>query len=194
MGGYYEDNERQIRESYKNHKAKLHKDTENITRIIWKRPGTNNCYVEYIIIGGTLFVHGDYGAAVYHWHGGVGLASFAKMNLGYFSEKCEASPGGRNFKSYDPDQAQIEFDKIINDKDFADEYGEDVDMEALRQENPLFDDKHEWHEWLRNDAEKYFGQDWWESDVVRVGENIDYFCQAHLVGLKMAYEQVREEG
>lgn len=51
------------------------------------------------------------------------------------------------------------------------------------------ENEYEWQKWLENYGEKYLGQDFWEW-AYSVGSVVSTRCQSHLVGLRMAFEQL----
>lgn len=66
----------------------------------WVRFGRPHSSFEEIffhVFGGTLFVTGDLGSAVYRWETPITLSGLSGCHLGYFVGKCEASEVGRDF-------------------------------------------------------------------------------------------------
>jgi len=68
--------------------------------IVWKAPNTNVNSLIYVIFGRYLSVFGDLGDAVYAWSSNINVAFLAGCNVDYFEGKCQASPYGRHFQSW----------------------------------------------------------------------------------------------
>lgn len=99
-----------------------------IETLLWRRPGTWNYAVRYLRIGGTLIVTGDLYDGVYHWGGNPPktLAWIGGCDIGYFASKCQASPIGRQFKSWDEEVARRRIEAQLEDADrWADGKDED---------------------------------------------------------------------
>lgn len=179
--------EKLAKDFFKNHQAKfetIHRHDGTVIELLtWAEPGTNNCRIDYIGKGGTLFVQGDLGEAVYRWSDArSGLEFISGCSLGYFAEKCEASEYGRGYESWNFNRAEKGINEIWEEieatnetiKKFAESYGPGS-----------LSSREEWHEFLRDSGEEFFGEDNWE-DYWDIGMDIDLRCQAHLLGIKMA--------
>lgn len=76
-----------------------------IERLVFRDPETITGLIEYIMVGSTLTVKGDFGCAVFQWYpdDGLPLKNVATYGIGYVSEKCLASETGFLFMEWDPD-------------------------------------------------------------------------------------------
>lgn len=152
--------------------------------IKWKRPKNNNYLVMYILVPGYLIVTGDVGDAIYS----SGLTTFkqwADCDITYFAGKCVASEYGRQYREWDNDFLRDKVKEALkqsSDKSWKDleDIGGSLTMSS----------KHEWIGWLTEYGNEFFGPDryCWPAD----GKIIAMRCKAHLIGLKMAVEQLKE--
>lgn len=107
---------KEIRERwFREHKATVSASPNGVTAILWKNPGTQNFHVCYILWGGTLYVSGDLGAAVYRWGDWLSLQFLAGCSLDYFMGKCCASETGRDYVEWDDEVAAYQLDEIAKD-------------------------------------------------------------------------------
>lgn len=204
--------EASMKESYKDHVAKhvIYEAGENkVEKLIWKKPGTINYAVCYMISGGYLFAYGDLGEAVYQWSDFIDFEFLAGLNVDYFAGKCQASEYERGYKDWCEIEAKEDVDELINS---AAEYKECICVEDAEddEECKCFEkykkdlwekfretggdgslySKDEWYEWCRESAYKVFGEDWGEW-IGNTGEIVAHRCRLHLLGIKMAVEQLK---
>ena len=170
-----------------------------IERLRWKKPGTGTYLVEYLRIGGRLIVTGDIGDAIYWWSGNHSMHWISNCNLGYFAGKCEASENGRDFKVWDSDVAR---DRILAHFEEVHEWADTEDSTKAEEMKKKFEENHgwsaihdqyEWVAWIREYGQEVFGDDWWESSISDPGRTLNIRCYGHLLGLKMAFEQIGED-
>lgn len=172
---------------FKNHEAHYSKVPSFIKDtifeiIIWKNPNRNTYSVTYIRMCNYLFVIGDIGDATYY----TGFDSFkewAESDIGYFSGKCVASEYGRQYLEWDPDYLKEGIEKALeqSDKDWHNFCSSGGDS-ALSNEQ-------EWIVWLTLN-----GNDFWEDPFLYpYGKCISMRCHGHLIGLKMAMEQIKKK-
>ena len=158
-----------------------------IETLCWQKPGTGIYAVEYWFSRGTLAVSGDVGDAVYEWHYSIGnLSALANLSIDYFASKCRASEHGPGYRSWDEYTAKQNIPYYIDT-------GDPIYTEQTRKAfimtggwNALYS-KHEWNRWLGRDGHGVF------YDICEMGDigmKIDHRCHAHLIGLKMAFEQM----
>jgi len=178
--------------------------------IKWKRPKNNNYLVMYILVPGYLIVTGDVGDAIYS----SGLTTFkqwADCDITYFAGKCVASENGRQYREWDNDFLRDKVkealkqssDKSWKDREWDNDFLRDKVKEALKQSSDkswkdlediggslAMSSEHEWIGWLTEYGNEFFGPDryCWPAD----GKIIAMRCKAHLIGLKMAVEQLKE--
>lgn len=127
--------------------------------IRWKDPKTNNGHMTITYINGYLSITGDYGNASWTWYNPKNTIEWmASRNTGYFMEKCksaEIGDNGRWMMIYDQNECIETVEKYI------DEY----ELEIPEPEYSFEDwrkhtsDKHEWHQFLREEGNKIFGDD-----------------------------------
>ena len=181
--------EREIRERFKDHKPSysvFSNGTEQIEVLRWAKPGTGIDAIEYWFRKGTLCVHGDLNEAVYQWHTSIGkLGAVAGCNLDYFATKCQASPEGRQFQTWDAGEAEDDLAWRVKNGYVTQEELEETDALAA------LSTKESWDFWLGEYGDEVFGPDFYEH--ADIGERVSCFCHMHLVGLKMAFDLVRQE-
>lgn len=163
-------------------------DGRTVERLVWREPKVSYNYVQYIAVEGTLFVSGDLGDAVYET-GAESLQWWTRCDLHYFAGKCMASEEGRGYRTWDGDAAAVRFDEEIermrND-------GEEIDDNLVYEgRSALVESQWEWEYWLREEGTQLFGQDWWEF-APKFGKVISDRCLLHLLGLKLAIQQLQE--
>lgn len=205
--GWFEKNEATLQQSFV-----FGRSTEFLT---WKRPNSSIYSVYYEYYNGLLVVHGDLGDAIYQWHRDIGdLEDVSKVELDYFASKCLASEVGREYVEWDRQKAKRRVLELI--RDCVGEYIEielpDDDNEFnntaqyMRTTDDEFNELHykfinergydalnsreEWIQWLDFNGYEVFGDDCFE--YANIGNKINLRCQAHLIGLKMAFEQIRK--
>lgn len=178
--------ERIVRESYEKHVVTEH----TMTRLVFREPGTNNCYIRYDIVGPrTLVVTGDLGCAVYQWSSEIGFAWLGGLSLDYFVGKCQASEEGRDFKTWDNEAAKERFEQLRANL----EEDQRKELDAFLEENgPEFrgalENRHEWN--LFADANL---RTFWEDmdGMFDIGMTTALRAVYHLEGLRMAMALVR---
>jgi len=192
--------EEDIKRNFKDHEAKyfVTKDDygKDMEILRWQRPGSSYYGIIYLRQANTLFVKGDLGEAVYLWGEINDLEWMSKLNLSYFASKCQASEYGRGYKSWDGDVAEEEvknyFERELECADETDIKERISDFETNVGYEKLFSEK-EWAFWLNanyDEALGFFGQDFWEF-AYGFGNIVDFRCESHLFGLKMAMEQLK---
>jgi hypothetical protein len=181
--------EKVIKDWFKQHKAtlKTYRDDKGntIEYLRWSQPESSFYKVEYFREGGTLFVGGDLGSAVYRWYGEASLEWISKCDLRYFEEKCEASEEGRDFKHWDPGVAEKEFKRCVKEEENK-EVRKNL-RELLKWGN--LNHQPEWIGHLYSDGDKIdldtLGR------LAELGTVIAPRCQSHLMGLKLAFKQLK---
>jgi hypothetical protein len=185
--------EQQIREDFANHVATTSTCKDHIGEFItleWAKPGTNNCRVVYLLRGSILLVYGDLGEAIYQWGGHFGgqtfLAFLSGCSLDYFASKCQASDDGSGGKNWDEEYAKFKFIKCYE--------GHDVPIEKIREylsENTVDFSKWEFIQFLVDAPElEENGVNAYELGTI--GERESWRTHAHLIGLKMAHDQLKK--
>jgi len=175
----YEKRRQRIESLFEDHEA-THTSTDKIERLTWKKPDSSTYLATYLLdkTRGALSVYGNLNEAVYCWYSAdIDLAWIADCSLDYFASKCRASPNGRRHKDFDPD----------------------VLIQAIKEDAWNLDDEQrsalescharsisDWQIFLAH-HERLFSD---VSDIYHAGLVIDEFCQAHLIGLKMAMQSL----
>lgn len=176
------------KKDFSEHKANL-RMLDGIVELVWQKPGTGVNSIVYLMRKGFLYVSGDLGEAVYCWSGRVTLPFLNDCSLDYFQGKCEASETGRRFEVWDSDKAEARINR------FPEDYGEDFNIELYKTGKDAMigaaSTKEEWAQWLGTDeAYELLGADFWEYGDI--GIDIHPRCIYHWLGLKLAYEQLKE--
>jgi hypothetical protein len=139
-----------------------------------------------------LFVSGDVGDAVYSWSEVQDLRWISESDLGYFASKCTASEYGRGYQDWSLHKAKLWIeDHFSIETDMAEEM-----VSVLTNKRRIaVDDYHifesifsktEWIIWLTRYGYEVFGDDL--GGMENIGSQISDRCQAHLLGLKMAFD------
>jgi hypothetical protein len=214
-----DNDEKRIREEwFKDHQARYYpytcKSIKNdvIEKITWKKPGTSAYYVSYVYQNGTLFVSGDLGEAIYCWAPDMSFEQIASCNISYFHGKCRASEVGFPFNEWSEEKAKkyledcfsldsLDFNNGINfNTEVITDYKEEFRKKRIKQKmKEIIDyygtetpwaDKGSWEYFLGEQGYEIFGSDYFEFG--NIGEQPHLRCRAHLIGLKMAFTQIRE--
>lgn len=183
---------------FKNHKAEQHLFYDGdrvITQIVWKAPDTVVNSIYYFIWGATLMVCGDLGEAIYRWSGGINLKFLAGCNQDYFREKCCGLSGQpEEVYSWDEDACRAEVESILVEPNGW------WDGELLVAKRKVFEEENgksfmasqdEWAGWLRCHEDEFI-KGWWDGPA-SWGRVTNIRVLGHLVGLKMAWEQLGED-
>jgi hypothetical protein len=186
----YKKNEEMMRnEWFKDHVPELCFHDHGVMKIKWRKPGTWNYAVVYMIDEkmGHLCVYGDLGEAIYQWNPPIGLDFLGGLDLGYFSGKCQSSSCGPRGKEWNQELAQsylkqylLDMEPGVDRKDFRDEMPDM--LEACFSES-------DWHAYLRDSGYDYFGDSYYEFGDI--GKTISLRTQSHLVGLRMIVQGVK---
>lgn len=167
---------------FSDHRADI-TEAGDIKHLTWRKPGTSVYRVDYFMWQGNLFVSGDIGDAVYQWASKIDLKFLATCDLAYFAGKCQASPYGRGFKSWDQERALWSLEG--RDPDRPDLEKNELIKEATGSQGA-------WIEFLGGDeATDILGEDLCEYGSIGLAP--DYFCVGQWQGLKMAHAQLTGE-
>ncbi len=172
---------------FPDHVAKADSDEHMIQ---WKKPGTGNNSVVYLLHRNLLFVGGDLGSAVYCWSQCITLDFLAGCNLDYFAGKCEASEVGRSFNEWDGDTAERRMRERFAEEGYYAE-GTRTKFEAAGGWGFLYS-RDEWHMWMSGDGDSVFGEQYYELGIV--GERLNGRCILHWLGIVLATKQLRAVG
>jgi hypothetical protein len=185
------------------HVAEYKKLDENMELLEWGQPEHSNGRIIYIIRGATLMVYGDHYEAIYRWSGSIDFQFLAGCHLGYFHEKCCASPNGREFRTWDEKEAVADFKEYVKDhlrdnmtadevREWKTKWADDYDscLSGLQEGSQFF-----WHACLSEHSDfrsEGLGDD--DHYLFTIGMPIDVQCQIHLIGIRMAVKQLEEKG
>ena len=185
---------------FKDHQVILHDtftsedsngNTHTLEHLVFKNPSSGLFRMDYILKGGTLFVTGDCGEAVYWWSGRHTLKWVAQCDLGYFAEKCRASQVGSDFVEWNSARAldRAKFD-LKGNEELLKRFHNWKGHKALSH-------REEWICWLEETArgvdaatkgEYFFGQDY-GYDMYNIGYVTHGRCEIHLAALKFAFDK-----
>ena len=185
------DIEKEIREEwFKEHKATL--TTQGDLKVLdWSKPNTGIYGVRYIFDGCRMYITGDIGQALFELTWTATLKYFEDTYLNYFESKMKAfSDERRDFNSTYAVERLREWLKQMKDD------GVKWDNEEMRELFRLARQCTSISEWVdivkgSEDFLEDLDVDYWEW-MYNVGDQIPARVQAYLIGLKMAYEQLKE--
>jgi hypothetical protein len=196
--------EKEIRHWFEHHVATAKKLDDDTVMVEWAKPGTMVYSITYIVRNSTLMVYGDLQEAVYRWSGShISFPFLASCGLGYFHEKCEASPEGRQFRSWDEKTAIKDFKDYVRDylrnnmtadevREWKTKWADDYDrcLSGIQEGSQFF-----WHMTL-HDCDDFRSDGLHDDDhyLYTIGMPITIHCHAHLVGIRMAVEQLIAKG
>lgn len=172
---------------FEQHVATYTRLGEHHEMLIYRRPESSYGYMVYTRRNGYLIVTGDFGCAIYLWSCFNSLEWISGLDTGYFKSKCEASPQGRDFSSWDSD-------KVIKRVIYEFRNSSDIDVARILlrkfRENggveAAQDNEFQWQAWVNDNGHEYFGDDHWEWSY-DAGKVIDIQCELHLDGLRHAF-------
>lgn len=190
----------QFRAWFKDHVV-THQPTsiEGMEVYSWRKPDSYIDSIEYMIRGRYLICIGDQGDAVYEWSQGVSLEFLGGLDLDYFAGKCRASSCRSGFG---PSGHEWNADKAFETACFhLDERGRElggtvIEKKLAKVQMSIQDlqeacsGQHEWHQLLQTHGDELYG-DWCE--LGGVGHTPGVRTRAHLIGLNMAREQMRQK-
>lgn len=197
---------RSLEEEFSKHVATVEQEG-SITKIRWQQPGVWNFAIKYVITDNVLMVYGDLGEAIYAWSSNISLPFLSTLGIHYFASKCMASECGQGYREWCYEAAeeclQDEIDDRIKDFDvnFEDEPKPDpIAFKDLIEYNGGSSDtlmyENEWHRFMSDlddyclefpSGAKLSMEDRWD-----IGMVISPRCELHLIGIKMAYEQLQK--
>ncbi len=176
---------------FKEHKREIEWQTQapigpgDMEFLRWRKPGTCIYGVDYLRLSNLLYVSGDLGEAIYGgWDKGYPLEWIAGLNLDYFAQKCQASETGREYYEWDEKTARK---RLLG---WMENWEDPKDQEAKVRELGGFDvlhNEHEWVQWMHESGYQALGDEYYELGYA--GRKINIRCQAHLIGLKLAFHQ-----
>lgn len=184
---------------FKDHKATVKKYDE-ITVLDWRKPGTNNYAVRYVLDGYRMYISGDIGEAVFNLTWKATIESFNDLNIGYFVSKMAAGEK-TTYESEVAEKALIEWknERLEEPEAFFNSEAEQAEFEILVDR--LIDAANECNsteQWAwqfvngeyEEDISK-FDCDYWEW-MYNIGNAVPYHAYGFLIGLQMAAKQLKE--
>lgn len=213
--------EKELREEwFKDHKADFKKISDNISILRWREPGTSSYSIRYIFDYNKIYITGDLGDTIFKIYDRVGLKKAASLDIYYFHKKITARDEEKwdfdeekAIERLSQEIAQVEENKagylgLDEDgtgirKDLSDEeenrvaiYDEQIEMFKTMIES--VQECSSRNNWVCCVYENYidglsdYDQDFYEW-IFDIGNEYPRSVQAFLIGLKMAYEQLKEE-
>lgn len=181
------------REHFAHHKA-TYRQFDGISTLDWRHEsGTSNYYVRYVFDENRckLYISGDLGSAVFCLTEKALLPSLAMYSVDYFLKKLECSTDKYR---YDTEAAKEELEEELLSDD------EELTEEEIEERKELISDLLSGLNWIdgwrpSDDATDRLSEIcpcYWEW-LYRVGEYIDDRVILWLVGMNMAYEQLRKD-
>lgn len=185
---------------FSDHVATKHELTDaagnSVIIIDWGKPGTGAYSVRYLLNRNYVFVCGDLGEAVFCLTENATLEKLSAYDLQYFFGKMSCISDRDNGIEFDADTAK-EFIRGIYE-DYYDEAGAPTKEFLIELENAAEESGsvEYWRHRLDEIDDQFsldeYG-DWWES-LPSCGNVYGNEVVAYLLGLKMAYEQLKGEG
>lgn len=198
--------EKQIREDwFKGHTAVLEKLNDGVSILSWGKPNSIFYYIRYIFDGCKLYISGDVGEAIFSLTEKASLESIASYNVGYFHGKLSAFSEDKY--SFDSDTAiarlKEEIEYANGDKESSpgeeNEHDEEIN-EYISLLYKLINASRECSSkssWGYEVQQKYDALTDYDPDVAewifRAGDVIPSRVEGYLIGLKMAYEQIKSQ-
>lgn len=214
-----EDLEKKLREEwFKDHKAKLEKLSEDVSILTWRAPGTSSYYVRYVFDCNKIYITGDLGDAIFKIYDKVDLEKAANVDIYYFHKKLTARDeekwafnGEKAIQRLKEEIEQIAERKLeylgLDDiseleKELTDEEEKKVALldEHIEMFKSMFESVEECSyrsKWVQCVYSEYLDAiDDYDSDfyewIFDIGNEYPRSVQAFLIGLKMAWEQLKE--
>lgn len=193
---------------FKDHIAEFEKLNDRVAVLDWYKPNTCCYYTRYVFDGSKLYVSGDIGEAVFCLTEKASIESIKDYDLHYFHGKLAAIRD---------DEYDFDSDKAIERlKEEIEEVKENMDIDDEgKQENTLRNENTNTYISALNrliiESKSCTSKDGWKYEVNQVYDDLtDYDCdiyewifeagdiipsevQAYLIGIKMAYEQLKEK-
>lgn len=212
--------EKEIRETwFKDHKAKYEKINDNLSILEWRRPGSSFYYCRFVFDGAKIYISGDIGEAIFTLTEKASLKNLVGYNIHYLHSKIRAFSDDRY--SFDSDVANKRIDEEI--KELREKLNEVSNEESSNNSisTGICDKEYteskllsliETFETLREESDRCSSKGQWEYKVNEHYEDLEtYDCDIHewifdigdvipdrvhgyLVGLQMAYEQLKDKG
>jgi hypothetical protein len=183
---YFEREARRATAEFKDHQAAmLTTDGNHVTLIEWRKPGTSINSVSFILKGRYLCVIGDLGDAVFAWSEIITPAFLASCDWHYMKGKCQCSPHGSKFESWDDEMAKAWADKAADE--FHSEQRDCPEwLTRLSDSNNLKED----FESIAREVYDDTGEAEEARDIANAGMVPDYHYICHYIGLQMALAQL----
>jgi hypothetical protein len=213
-----EDIEKELREEwFKNHKAKLEKMSDDVSILTWRESGTSSYYVRYVFDYNKIYITGDLGDAIFKIYDKVDLEKAASIDIYYFHKKITARDEEK--WSFDEEKAiarlkeeieQVNERKLeylgldedetregLSDKesDMVSIYNDEIEMfESMIESAEECSSRKDWVQCIYSEYLKCISD--YDSDfyewIFDIGNEYPRSVQAYLIGLKMAWEQLKE--
>lgn len=182
-----------IANDFRDHLAKRHgaviTNGTQVDYLIWGRPTSSSYLMIFMAVGNSLIVRGDCGEAIYSVYENQPLEFWAKCDISYLHDKCQASPGGagRQWMDWDTNECERRIDENVKDLLEYDEY---VDVDLVREAKAASANKDEFSHWLATNGEQFLGPNWTDHDPWLWGQVMPHTLKQHWVGLRLAMHQL----
>ena len=209
--------EKEIREDwFKDHVAEFEKLNDRVSTLDWGKPGSSFYYCRYVFDGSKLYISGDIGEAIFRLTEKASIESITGYDIQYFHGKLASFCEDKY--SFDSDTAiariKEEIESIKEDMDYDTDYDDnDNEVETLADTdrnrkisnhisalNDLIEESHCCHSkghWEYEVNQKYYDLTDYDPDVAEwifsAGDVIPSRVHGYLIGLKMAYEQLKKK-
>lgn len=176
--------------------AKLGND--EITRILWAKPGTGIYTMHILLFRGTLMILGDVGAATYEWSERITPQFLSDINFDYMMSKCLAAEDGREFKMWDSNAADAWLNQAEEDiRQNPDNYPDNALDEFLMTKSDMLSSTSSEQGWMvfcshnQDSLANIWWDEWWEL-VGSPGKVWDPRAYYHWIGVQMACRSLSE--
>lgn len=193
--------EKVIKENwFPDHKAELITTHDDIQVLDWVKPGTSSYRIKYMInYMGRLIVTGDCYDAIYNWGNKIDLKFLSGLDIEYFASKCTSSRHGRTGHTWCSDVARNRWDEEVFNAFKNMSHNKQIKIESeykdiIECSYDYMSSAIEWFGFIVTNDEMLthlFGDDYW-SVIDNIGRSISTDVQGHLIGIKMAYKQLKE--
>lgn len=175
---------------FKNHKATYDIVSDTLRILEWKNPNSSHMNIRYVMDGKNMYITGDLYSAVFVFTGQATLNNLSDYNLHYFKEKLRTSEQPENI--FNPTLAKTELEEWFRDLyDLEDEDTREL-LEILITRTDECSTIEEWIQIVRDneDCLSELDVDYWEW-IYDIGLETSHYIKAYLIGLKMAYDQIK---
>lgn len=189
-------------EWFENHRAELI-ETNHVSTLYWKEPGTSMYGVTYLFSGNNLIVTGDIGEAIFTFSDAIKLETFKDVNIHYLMKKLSCSSLER--WKFNQNLARTQLQEWVNEhiqNAFSDDIQTERRNESYRElhgnllsaiDDSTSTDSFEFNVWTQYmDSSLDMETEAWES-ITEYGRELPTHFHAYLIGLEMAISQLEQK-